>query len=143
MPTLDVSDVLLDPDIADRFTVFRRAQSVSAYGRTITTPTRFDGVVGVVNSAGKNDLARLAETQLQGRHLSIVTRWRLRGVSKDYQPDIIFWQDNYYLVQLLDPYPQYGQGFVQAVVGSIDSTDKALEDLPASDSVFGGVANAS
>lgn len=124
MPYLDVSDVLLDPMIADRFTVKRRVQSVSAHGRTSITTTEIPNVVGVVNAASPNDLERLDDSQRMGRHLSIVTKYRLVGPAPGLQPDLIHWGGDDFIVQTIDPYPQYGQGFVQAIVGSINIIDQ-------------------
>jgi hypothetical protein len=141
-PFVDVSDILVDPDLADSFTVNRRNTSTDVHGRVVNVTQVINNVIGVVNAASGNDLERHPEIQLMGRHLSIVTRFRLTGPAQGVQPDIIQWQGDYYVVQALDPYPQYGVGFVQAIVGSIDSMDVALPQPETSAQVFGGVAGA-
>ncbi len=127
MAYLDVSDVLLDPEIADKFSVIRRRTSNNTYGEVSNSASTFNGVIGVVTSSSPNDLMRLADDQLMGRHLTIVTRFRLYGPAKNatasFQPDIVVWMGDQFVVKNIDPYPQYGAGFVQAIVGSIDPID--------------------
>lgn len=126
MPNLDVSDVLLDPDLADRFTVKRRPAGTNAHGRVETTPEIIPRVLGVVTAASPTDLERLDDNQRMGRNLSVVTKFRLRGPATGYQPDIVLWYGNDYVVKDVQPYPQYGAGFIQAIVGSMDSMDNPL-----------------
>lgn len=128
MATLDVSSVLLDPDIASRFAVKRRIETVSNVGRSQSAVTTIPGVVGVVCAASPNDLDRLPEEDRMGRHITVVTKFRLYGPSKDaagtrYKPDIVSWQGDDFVVKDLAPYPQYGSGFVQAICGSVDMID--------------------
>ncbi len=59
-------------------------------------------------------------------NLCVVTKFRLRGPTPGYQPDIIVWYGNEFIVKQLDPYPQYGQGFMQAIVGSVKHIDAAF-----------------
>lgn len=121
---LDVSDVLLDPMLASTFDVNRRVEVISNKGRVEITETLFSDVVGVVCTASKNDLDRLDDNQRMGRHLSIVTRFRLRGPSPGYQPDTVVWNGDTFVVQYVDVYTDYGFGFIQAIVGSMDSIDQ-------------------
>ena len=124
MALLDVSEILNDPDFVDTFTVIRRAEGVSDKGRAILT---LEGIaaVGVVTMAGPNDLRRLPEAQLQDRTLSIVSKFAFFGASVGYQPDLIQWRNDLYIVSVLDLYPQFGRGFTQVIAPSID-----LQDVP-------------
>lgn len=127
MPTLDVTEVLDDPDIADTFTVTRRVQTVSSLGRTVVTPTVVAGVVGVVCAAGPNDLQRLPEDQRMGKVISIVTRYKLRGPalsgSTEYQPDLVIWNGSTFIVKWVDDYSRFASGFIQALAGSLQNVD--------------------
>ena len=124
MADLDVSEILVDPMLTDTFTVNRRTETISSKGRSVTTPTVIENVVGVVCAAHGNDLKRLDDSQLMGRHISIVTKFRLIGPAPGFQADTIIWKGDTFVVQSLDPYPQYGEGFVQAIAGSMDMTDQ-------------------
>lgn len=127
MPQLDVSDVLLDPAIADVFDVTRRVQALTAKGRTTTSPSVFKNVRGVVTAAHGNDLERLDDSQRMGRNMSVVTKFALRGPAQvtgtKFQPDLVIWAGDTYVVKAVDPYERYGRGFVQAIIGSIDIID--------------------
>ena len=127
MPFLDFSDVIQDPDIADNtLSVLRRPQSLGTNGRVAVKPTRYPNVVGVITSAGPNDLERLDDQQRTGRVLSLVTKFRLRATSPGFQPDYVVWRGDTFIVHTFDPYPQFGAGFYQALIGSID-----IQDAPA------------
>ena len=130
MPSLDMSDALLEPQFQDNFAILRRKQSVSDKGRAVISASRIDGF-GVVTAASPNDLERLGDYQFQGSALSIVTKYKLRGVSKtepegqQYQPDIIEWGGSFYLVVTIQDYSRYGSGFIQAICVSTTYTDDA------------------
>lgn len=128
MANLDVSDVLCDPDIADSFTVIRRAQVINNHGRATLVPQTLKNKIGVITAASGNDLMRLPEEQRTGRNLTVVTKFRLHATVQGFAPDLILWQGDYYIVKEVDPYPQYGQGFVQAIVGSIDYQDQPITE---------------
>lgn len=131
MPFLDVaSETLLDPMIADRFTVKRRLETVDNHGRSTVATTTTGGIIGVVTAASPNDLERLDDMDRAGRHLSIVTKFALQMVAKDsagnkYKPDLVNFQGNDYVVKYVDPYWKFGGvgGFTQAIVGSINHVD--------------------
>ncbi len=124
---MDMSDALVDPDMLDKFTVVRRPEVIApSTGRsTVPAPQTFANVRGVVASASGNDLQRLDDADRIGRNLSVITRFALRGPSKDaagqvYKPDTIQWRGGNYVVKHIDPYPQFGRGFVQAICGETD-----------------------
>lgn len=128
---MDMSDALMDPDMNDKFNVIRRPETINpANGRSSTTPQTFKNISGVVTSAHGNDLERLDDADRMGRNISIVTSFALRGPSVDgsdqeYKPDLIVWRGATYVVKALDPYPQFGAGFVQAIAGSVGVVDVA------------------
>lgn len=131
---ISVREVLLDPDITDLILVSRRRETVSmSTGRSeIVVEKEFPNTQAVVCAASPNDLERLDDSQRMGRNLSIVTTFPLRGPSPGYQPDLISWHGDLFIVKLVDPYPQYGE-FVQAIAGSIDSIDMAPPGLGKTD----------
>ena len=128
MPLLNVSDLLVDPDLADTFTVIRRQEAVSSEtGRASVSEQSFTGIVGVVTVQSPNDLERREDYQMMTRSLSVVTRFQLygavRGAVQGYQPDLILWRGTRHLVKHVDPYPQVGQGFYQIECSSMANTD--------------------
>lgn len=123
MPFLDVTDVVLDPMLADRVTVNRRAESISNSGRASVTPQVFSNVVGVVTMASPNDLQRLPDDQRTGRNISFITKFKLRGTAPGFQPDTIVWLGDEFVVKVVEPYTRFGAGFVQAIAGSMNFQD--------------------
>lgn len=117
-------------EMMDLFDVVRRQEVVSSHGRSsVPSPVTTKNVSGVVNSASGNDLNRLEEADRMRRNISVVTSFALRGPAKDgskvFKPDLVLWRGGTYVVKLLDPYPQFGPGFVQAICGSENVVDVA------------------
>lgn len=131
MADLDVSDLLLDPDFTEVFKVLRQREVVGTNGRSTATVSALPGIVGVITMASPNDLLRVPDEQHSDKNISVVTKFRLRGPSPGYQPDKIVWQGDTYIVHNVEPYTQFGSGFVQAIAGSIDAIDQppAEEEL--------------
>ena len=125
---IDVSEVLLSPDMADSFQVTRRPEVVVAGRSTVPNPVTTDQI-GVVTMASPNDLLRLEDNDRMDRTISIVTKARLQGPAQvagtNFKPDLVVWRGDTYVVKSCEPYPQFGAGFVQALAGSWDSVDEA------------------
>lgn len=128
MPQLDLREALLDPMMVDFFAVVRRQESITQKGRSSTVKRRFN-TFGIVDAASPNDLDRLEDYQFQTKAISVVTQFKLRGVSqqskKNYQPDLIFWASDYFLVRTVEDYSRYGAGWIQAIATSTDFIDEA------------------
>lgn len=128
MALLDVSEVLTDPDFCDTFPVKRRSEVMGNNGRMSVDTKDMEGV-GVVCVASPSDLRRLPEDQRTGRAISVVTQFRLRASAPDYQPDLVGWQGDFYVVSDIQPYTHFGAGFVQAICTSMSAQDQApVED---------------
>lgn len=131
MPDIDVTEVLADTTVAgETFTVVRRQETVSTGGLVTTQTTTFNGVVGSVTPTGENSLLREEALQTQAKTIHVVTTFLLRGESRDaagnsFQPDLVLWKGDYYLVRLLSDFSQYGAGMVEAECSSFDYRDLA------------------
>lgn len=128
MPLLDLSVCLNDPMTGDFVTVIRRRQEVSNLGRVEVVEQIIPNVFGVVDNAGPNDLNRLDDSQAAGFVLSFVTKFQLRGPAQippksQWQPDVVQYQGNAFLVVTVEPYPQFGAGFTQVILSSMGSID--------------------
>lgn len=119
MPELDVTDLLSDPDVAgDGFQVVRRQETVGTNGRPVLTAWLMEAE-GAVYPTGPNSLVREEATSAQLNSITVVTAFPLRGVAQDeagntFQPDLVLWEDSYYIVSTLNSYMRYGRGFVEA-----------------------------
>lgn len=125
-PTLDMRVALTNPMTLDKFNVLRRSQSISDSGRVNLTVTPFNNVRGIVTpSLSMKDLQRMTDAQIQSKAIAIVTRFALRGESEDsghqdFQPDIVFWNNNNFLIILVEDYSNYAAGFVRAIGTLLD-----------------------
>ena len=127
-PFLAPARALSNPMLTSSFVVLRRREVVTSEGvSTVPTPVPYPAI-GVVTSAGPNDLRRLEEYDAADRHIAIVTRFRLQMTSPGFKPDIVVWNGDNFVVKAIDPYPQYGDGWVQAIVGSIDLQDQPVPE---------------
>ncbi len=130
MPDIDVTDVLLDSDIAgEAFQYERRSETVSVNGRSVQGLQVFDAV-GSVQPPGENDLITTEDYDAASNTIVVITTARLRCVSQDqvaaqFKPDIVLWQGNRYVVTKCEPWTEYGAGFIRAVCKSEDFIDQA------------------
>lgn len=133
MPFLDVSDLTIDPDFADSFTVTRNKEGFD-HGRLVKIPTVYNNVIGVVDMAGPNDLRKLPEGVYTGKIISVVTKFRLMASGKigadTYQPDIITWHGSDYTVILIDDYDEFGAGQIEALAESKTTQDPPPQGSP-------------
>jgi hypothetical protein len=119
MPFLDVTDVLLDPMFCETLVVKRRVQTLLK-GRTQMQVTVVNPApVGVVLPLD-GELERAPDMQTAPKRIEIHTPYRLRGESNkaddsaEYQPDLINWNGDDYLVTVVDNFSHYGRGFIRA-----------------------------
>lgn len=126
---LDVTDVILDQDLATEFISVIRRPIVMVKGRaTVPAPVRTDNVPAVVNS-GISELVRAQDQQNMPNRISVHTLFRLQGPARDgagtqYEPDLIVWRGDNYVISSLDDYSKYGAGFVRADCASVSSIDQ-------------------
>ncbi|CHA40187.1 head-tail adaptor [Escherichia coli] len=114
MPTLDVTDVLFDPDFCDfNLWVTRRVQTVDedGIGSDSEVKKQFVGVVTVDRSLENR---RMQAGQVISGAILIVTTERLTQGQTGRDADIVTYQGRDYRVTFVDPYTAYGAGFVQA-----------------------------
>jgi hypothetical protein len=137
MPMLDVSDIVVDPDLADTFDVIQRPETVSSStGRSSTSEILTQGVVGVVTMQDPADLMRRDDSDSQPRLIFVASAFRFRGVSKEgpqqYKGDIIIWPptgqqgSTRYTVLKVFPYSRYGTGITEVVAESMNATDEVI-----------------
>lgn len=113
MPTLDVSDILTDPDFAESLTVIRRDQAMNSHGRGAVLPCETT-ITGVVTGGSSAALLRAAEYGANSRAITVHTQFTLRDTRKGELPDIIVWKGMQYIVDAVADYSSYGAGFTSA-----------------------------
>lgn len=113
MPLLDVSEVLLDPDFADAFTVYRQSVTVGANGRADRAEAAFS-TVGVVTPDMWSTLQRAPEGSNASETITVITPFRLTSSVDGYDADEIVWNGKRYVVRAVGDCSRYGAGFVEA-----------------------------
>jgi hypothetical protein len=126
MPMIDMRVALLNPYTVDYFNVVRRVEVVNSLGESVLTSTTTANVPGVVVAAPESALDRQANMQVAPKWIDIDTTFLLRSESEnaahsEFQPDIIQWRGNNYIVRTLGDYSSYGAGFVHAGCAMTDS----------------------
>lgn len=128
MPSIDVTELLLDLDFCEQLTVYRRLQNIDNYGRPSITPVLVTPApYGVVEPQDDMPLQRGEDQQNLPQLLEVHTIFRLRSAGKasgvEYQPDVIVWNGTSFLVNKIINWSRYGVGFVRAQCSSTDAID--------------------
>lgn len=137
MPLLDVSDIVIDPDLADTFDVIQRPEAIDpATGRSSTGAVLNAGIVGVVTMQDPAELMRRDDSDSAPRLIFVASPFAFRGVSKEgsqqYKGDIIVWPQpgevgsTRYTVIKVYPYSRYGMGIHECVAESMNATDEVI-----------------
>lgn len=111
--SLDVSDLLTDPDFCDPIVIQRNSQSVTAQGLGVTTPSQVQ-IGACVVPAGSLDLYRGMDAELLKGKIHIYTRFPLTAGENGITADIVFWRGRQYTVSAVDDFSNFGIGFVDA-----------------------------
>lgn len=114
MPSVDVTDILSDPDFATTFDVIRRTQTVNAKGRAENSETLNRSVVGVVVPASGSKMVRTPEGTMQIGDIKVITSFDLTDGTGENDCDVVVWKGNRYNVINTNDYSEYGRGFIEA-----------------------------
>ncbi len=137
MPLLDVSEIVVDPDLADSFSVIRRVQSVDPNtGRVSVVETAHPDLFGVVTQQDPAALMRGDDQDHVNRLIFVASTFKFRNVSQEdgiqYKGDIIVWPpagqegSTQYTVLKVYSYSRYGAGITECVAQSMNAIDEAL-----------------
>lgn len=126
-PGIDAAfEVVLDSYVAaDTFDVVRRRSWTDSSGFQQEYHQRIRGLRGSVTPTGDNALNREDSFQSQNKTLLVITRFLLRAAAEtiggvNWQPDLVVWQNDYFLVKSLGDFSKFGGGFVEATCDSYD-----------------------
>jgi galactose-6-phosphate isomerase len=122
MPTLDVSDIPLCVEFSDTFQIVRRPETISQSGRSVTSQV-IATATGTIYPTGDNSLVRQADYELGRRTITCVTNYRLQMAAPGYQPDLVLYRGNQYVVSTVEDFSAFGAGFVVAECSSIIAID--------------------
>jgi hypothetical protein len=123
MATLDVSTIPMCVEFSDSFEIMRRPESISQYGRSVTTQV-IATAAGTIYPTGDNSLVRQSDFEMSRKTLTCVTTYRLQQAAPGFQPDLVLYRGNTYVVSSVEDYSQYGAGFIVAQLSSILAIDQ-------------------
>jgi galactose-6-phosphate isomerase len=125
MSGIDVTDLILDPDVGGQtIVVFRRQQEINEYGEGVDA-TEPIATLAAVYPTGNNSLVREQAFQTMSDTITVVTKYPLNGPGKNaegnnYDASIVGWEGNFYIVKSTNKFSKYGPGFVEAECEAID-----------------------
>lgn len=114
MAEIDVSDVLLDPDFIDRLTLIHRTESVNSFGKNVLVESSVD-TVGSVQPASGKDIKRLPEGLQSSDLRAFYIKAEITTDGAGKYPDIIVFNSKRFIVQLCEPWLNFGQGWNKAI----------------------------
>lgn len=128
MPQLDVSDAILDPDFAERINVQRRPYTVNSSGQVVIGTVQNLHPVAVVTQGSPHPLEQKPDDQV-GKSSITVHAYKFQlydvvtGKASSYQPDLVVYNGNHYLVVKVYNWSRFGQGFTMAEAELYDMTE--------------------
>jgi hypothetical protein len=137
MALIDVSAAFLSLELSDTFTVIRRMETLSQNGRSQLSTITFPQIRGgTIYPTGDNSLVRSEDFTNAAKGLTICTNFRIQMTSPGYQPDLIFWGGDYFIVRKINDYSRFGSGMIVAECSSVDSVDLPPSGEPYVSTVF-------
>lgn len=115
MPQLDVTELLLDPDFAERISVTRQTQTVNSNGVNVVTPTVYSNLVAIVEAAQGTENQFLEDlARVKGVIQVHTTTFLLTDGTGTFAPDIVTWNSREYLVLVVNDWSKFGAGYTCA-----------------------------
>jgi hypothetical protein len=112
--TIDVTDLLEDPDFATTFDMFHTTSVVDAQGMNqLTASPVINGVIGVVTPNPKA-FVRQPDGSILNANIMVYTKTILTNGEATNEPDVVIWNGHQWLVKIVTDYHEFGQGFVVA-----------------------------
>ena len=115
---IDVTEILVDPDLTSPFSVISSTAVIGTDGRVTITQQPACPEIGVVVPA-RSSLLRAGDGSRLNASIDIYTQALLTNGSKtddvnSQPPDIIVWNGRQYTVTVVQDFSDYGVGFVHA-----------------------------
>lgn len=119
MASIDITELLDDPDFSDTFFLRRQHQTIDSSGLAHNTETSV-ACDGVCFPGGGNKLIRTRDGDRVEADMTIVTRTILHDGRGGEPADNVEWMGKRYVVTLVEDYANWGGGFVQARCNLLD-----------------------
>lgn len=117
MATLDISELLDDPEFCDPLTYDRRTQAVGANGRASFATVAGTQMIGSVQPGGEYALKRGMDAAQPGEWIVIYTATILlpHNEATGVYGDVVNWKGRRYQVRMSDDWQQFGAGYSKAL----------------------------
>ena len=109
MPTIDVTELFTDPELASPITVTRLTQSFDSHGRAQNTPTVYR-LVGVIQPARPRTLALLPDLARTSGAVEVWVCFDLKEGMQGTAPDEVTWLGQTYTVINVEPWRNMAGG---------------------------------
>jgi hypothetical protein len=119
MATIDVSEVLQDPNFQDSFGVLRSVETVDSHGRGSQNSSR-SIAIGVVQPASGRAMELTPEATRTSEMLEIWTQFGLQEATDATAADIVIWKSKQFVVVKVDDWDNWGEGYVHVVLSRKD-----------------------
>lgn len=120
MPTLDVSEILDDPEFADTATVYRNAVTVDPVTGRTTVTTTSTAILCVVTSDKGRNLQRNPRAALSEGSIIVHSTFTFTEGGNGVDADELDWNGRKWTVVVVDDYSRYGAGFTCATCRLLD-----------------------
>ncbi|WP_210339835.1 hypothetical protein [Bosea sp. ASV33] len=120
MPTLDVSEILDDPEFADTATVYRNAVTVDPVTGRTTVTTTSTAILCVVTSDKGRNLQRNPQAALSEGSIIVHSTFTFTEGGNGVDADELDWRGRKWTVVVVDDYSRYGAGFTCATCRLLD-----------------------
>lgn len=113
--SLDVTDVVLDPDMGGHtFQVVRESEAVTNDGLRQTAWQKVAQAFGSIQPADSAELERLPEAERVNGAIMVYTPYPLSPGAGSMTADVVWWQGRHYTVQVANAWP-FGRGWTAAL----------------------------
>lgn len=98
MPLLNLSRVAKNPKFVQKVLRVVRQESVNEFGENILTTTTSQ-IKATITMASQNDLNRFTDATVYIKAINVITTTELNADRVGYQPDIIIFQGDSYIIK--------------------------------------------
>jgi len=112
MSSIDVSEILNDPDFVQELTLIRRSSCVDGYGQNRIAETPIC-TIGCVQPISGRTLQRLPDAMRNANVQSFWIKQKLVNDSRSAYPDVIVKQGKRFIVQVVFDWSDWGEGYTE------------------------------
>ena len=128
MPTIDVTELFTDPELASPITITRLKQVLDQHGRALNVPTTLN-VVGIIQPARPRTLAMLPDLTRTSGAVEVWCCFDLKEGTQGTAPDEVTWLGQTYTVANVEPWRNMGGASWTHAVCELKALVAPIEDV--------------